>query len=777
MHAASRQREGRQMQGLRLGLFGRARRSRHGRRLAFLGVALAALALLGLIGGGTRAPAQVSSTNCLPITGPAPLIGDVTCTFTTTVTVVPGGSLVKAVTSPSPAAITTVTLPASVTGCTVFPASPSLTASVTITCAANGTGIPSGTAITQTFQGVLPGTPITENVTYNANGPIPAGAPGVPATIASLVCTPFSGTGTGSTATCSGATTVAVVPGGTLVEMVALAGGVTGAIAITTCAPAMIGTCAPAMIGTCPLTGATATSITYTCGAAQAIPPLTPLAETITVTSALSAVTAPTKTICQNCSGGATGGLGNVAVPAPTTVGITLTSLPLPSPGASASPSPSASASPSPGSSASPAPIACTLVSAAVNSAVASGATCNSNCLSAPGTTATAPAGGAGAAVTTIATGGPYTGFICQPIRFAIAATPAAGLAITNCSVSFCDGSRSNLLSPTHSHAVSGTYTVTVTVTDNAGVTTSASTTVSVGALGPLCQEPGLNGNSGAVPCITGATCIASSLNNGCRPVCTLTGEVLVPGNCPGPATGNQITINGPYQLQIFQPFSVESNINLPATSDLLPGDSIRFDFGDGTVITNRAPAGTVPLQTNSTAGSGAPGGNAAPAAAPAATGAAPSGSQGGAPAFPADTRATHVYDQPGTYPITVTVTFSNSTNSVAKTTATVTGISPANSLSAMALPPPLQPGLVAVPLASGCNNVTLTFPDGTAVTSVATAVQGASVSSIYELPANAPVLGFFADPSAPSNLVSVRRGDAAVICVRGSGNLIEPVQ
>jgi len=41
-------------------------------------------------------------------------------------------------------------------------------------------------------------------------------------------------------------------------------------------------------------------------------------------------------------------------------------------------------------------------------------------------------------------------------------------------------------------------------------------------------------------------------------------------------------------------------------------------------------------------------------------------------------------------------------------------------------------------------------------------------------LRANAP-LAFFPDPAAPSNLVSVRRGDVVFICVRGTGVLVQP--
>ena len=354
--------------------------------------------------------------------------------------------------------------------------------------------------------------------------------------------------------------------------------------------------------------------------------------------------------------------------------------------------------------------------------------------------------------------GGPYSGTIGNPILFVGSGTPSRNSSIVTCIWNFGDGTTASFLTPSHIYAVSGTYTATLTITDTSGATATASTPVTVGNLGPLCQQPGLNGNPGLQQCQTSGSCIASSLVNGCRTICGQTGEIFVPGNCPGPATGHQITITGPYTLQIEQPFTVTAQTNLPAFSDLANADTVKFDWGDGSSVINSGSGSVGVTATISTTTGGT-------------TLSVPT-LVGATPFFPASLQATHAYTQAGTYTIKVLLSLADGTASVAQTTATVT--SAAVPQAAPTAPPPsLQQ--VLVPLNTGCNRVTLSFPDGTPITTVAAAVQGANVVSIYETPPNAPALGYFPDPAAPSNLVSVRHGDTALICVQGNGVLSEP--
>ena len=384
--------------------------------------------------------------------------------------------------------------------------------------------------------------------------------------------------------------------------------------------------------------------------------------------------------------------------------------------------------------------------------------------------------------------GGPYAGTIGNPILFVGSGTPSRNSSIVTCIWSFGDGTSASFLTPNHVYDVSGTYTATLTITDTSGATASASVPVTVGNLGPLCQQPGLTGNAGLQPCQTSASCIASSLSNNCQPICPQTGEILVAGNCPGPSTGNQITITGPYTLQIEQPFTVTAESNVPAFSDLANADTVTFDFGDGSAVTNNGSGsvGVSGLQTTSVSTNT---GTSAATSAGSTTGTTSAGNStgvgvqvpvvvGAVPFFPASLQATHAYTQAGTYTITVTLAWGPNTNlagkkSIARTTATVTGSMALPQAPLVIAPAPVQQ--VLVPLHTGCNRVTLSFPDGTAITAVAAAIQGATLISIYEAPANAPALGYFPDPNAPSNLVSVRHGDAAIICVQGNGVLSEP--
>lgn len=111
--------------------------------------------------------------------------------------------------------------------------------------------------------------------------------------------------------------------------------------------------------------------------------------------------------------------------------------------------------------------------------------------------------------------------------------------------------------------------------------------------------------------------------------------------------------------------------------------------------------------------------------------------------------------------------------------TPTVTGTPP--TATPTGTPPTATPttgGTEAVGLATGCNPVAVTWPDGTAVTTVAAAVSPTSaVVSIWKFnTATGSWLGF--SPLAPpevNDLQTVNRLDAIFICVSTSGTLTRP--
>ena len=99
-----------------------------------------------------------------------------------------------------------------------------------------------------------------------------------------------------------------------------------------------------------------------------------------------------------------------------------------------------------------------------------------------------------------------------------------------------------------------------------------------------------------------------------------------------------------------------------------------------------------------------------------------------------------------------------------------------------------LPPGLMAVPLAGGCNNVTLTYPEGTAIADFYHAVVPATapggdvrtptpiVEAIWRYDAAAQrFLGWSPLPNAPSDFATVGRLDAVYVCVSEAGRLVQP--
>jgi hypothetical protein len=79
--------------------------------------------------------------------------------------------------------------------------------------------------------------------------------------------------------------------------------------------------------------------------------------------------------------------------------------------------------------------------------------------------------------------------------------------------------------------------------------------------------------------------------------------------------------------------------------------------------------------------------------------------------------------------------------------------------------------------LVTGCNNVSVTWPDGTATALVASAVLPRSgLESIWLLDANrGRFIGWSPTANAPNDLLTVRRLEAVYICMRGPGILARP--
>ena len=85
------------------------------------------------------------------------------------------------------------------------------------------------------------------------------------------------------------------------------------------------------------------------------------------------------------------------------------------------------------------------------------------------------------------------------------------------------------------------------------------------------------------------------------------------------------------------------------------------------------------------------------------------------------------------------------------------------------------QPG--GTPLPAGCSNVTLTWPGGTALGTVATGIAPATaLESVWRYDAAGQrFLGYSPNPAAPSDLLTVGRLDAVFICTTANAQLTQP--
>jgi len=646
---------------------------------------------------------------------------------------------------------------------------------------------------------------LTETTTSNANGPqIPPGSiVPVPEVLTIGTCTAIAGT-VGATGTCSNVPGEVAQPGQQVV--LAITGAVGQTIEATAAAPQTGNTCDPNTLLPTSTTGPEGTvTVVYACTVMEpAMVPETSGAPTppgfvVTVASTNGVAGTPNEVTSIITQGPPTPG-----IPAPATSNLTfqvcgvavtcplLTTTPTAATGTPGTSTPVPSTS-TPTSTATPlgAGGSCSSATPVPTGCVTQGTTCvnGANATLPPVPTSGGPA---------INPNGPYQGYTGEPLKFNGAALPATPALIISCIWTFGDGAFSHYIGATHTYLSAGPFTANLTVTDSFGHVTSLNVPVLIAPLGQLCQQPGAPLGSGLSPaCSAAPGCLAASFNNGCQPTCPANGETLLPNQCPGPATNNQVWVNGPFNVGIDQPLTVTVDTNVAPGSTLLPGDVVKFDWGDGQVIYNTPQPGIVPAILFG--GTGAVSATSSSTTVPLTVcadqvivgivgptaclndgGPAPmqfqqTSTAGFNPAFPAPMTSAHGYTQPGTYNLRVTLIFSDGTGATAQTTVTVTG-SPASLATAGSFPPPQSAPATAMPLNAGCNSIELTFPDGTAVTTVAGAVTGTTVVSIGETPPNAPPLTWYTTAGVgTNNLVSVQHGDWATICVTGSGVLNQP--
>lgn len=352
-----------------------------------------------------------------------------------------------------------------------------------------------------------------------------------------------------------------------------------------------------------------------------------------------------------------------------------------------------------------------------------------------------------------VSAGGPYSGQTGVPITFtAGASSPFAqsGQAL-QFQWSFGDGGSAFGQTTSHTYSASGTYTVTVTVSSNFGQFGSATTTAQVGA-----------------------------------------------SNQTG-----QVSAGGPYSGQIGLPITFSAQMNLGLAQSGL-ATQFQWSFGDGgtafgqTTTHTYAAAGTYTVTVTATSASGAIGSatTTAQVGSTAQTGQVnPGGPYSGQSGLPITFTATvnpgyppfdataqfqwsfgdgttgagqttsHSYASPGTYTVTVTISSTTGQYGSATTTATVNGAASAVS------------ALEQVPLQVNCNNVALTWPNGTALSVVQAAISPAgSLIAIWRFDNLAQrYSGYSPLPGAPNDLLTVNRGDPVFICMSSGGTLSRP--
>jgi PKD repeat protein len=348
-----------------------------------------------------------------------------------------------------------------------------------------------------------------------------------------------------------------------------------------------------------------------------------------------------------------------------------------------------------------------------------------------------------------VSAGGPYVGTVGQPVTF-VAQINTGGLppnSAIQVQWSFGDGTSGFGQVATHTYTSAGTFSVTVVATAGAGQSGSSSTiaTISAGTQpGQLTVNAGgpYSGQAG-VPIV-----FRAFVSLGGRPPGT---AVQVVWNFGDGSSGVGESVAHTYAAAGVYTVTVIASIGATQTAT--------------NTTTARITAPITPLVVN-------PGGPYTGRAGEAitfsgsATGILPGATVGyswsfGDGSVGSGQSVTHTYMNQGTYTVTLTVSTSTGQQASASTTATVSA------------------GSETISLTTGCTNLTLTWPNGTSISVVSTAISPAgALASIWRYDAvQGRFLGY--TPSAPSfanDLLTVNRLEAVFICVNSPATLTRPV-
>jgi PKD repeat protein len=366
----------------------------------------------------------------------------------------------------------------------------------------------------------------------------------------------------------------------------------------------------------------------------------------------------------------------------------------------------------------------------------------------------TAQIGGAQTGQLQVSAGGPYAGAVGGAIVFTAQATlnGAPVTAQAQFVWAFGDGTTGLGQSVTKTYQAPGLYTVTVTVTLNTGQTASASTAAQIGGAGTGALQVSAGGpytGQVGVPVTFTAQAVFNGVALGSQAqyqwsfgdgtvsagqtttkTYTIAGTytVSVTATLPTGQTGTASTTvqisgaqTGTLQVSAGGPYSaaVGQPVTLTASVvNLPPGAVVNFfawSFGDGTTGVGQTVSKT--------------------------------------------------YTTAGTFTVTVAATASTGQTGTGTTTVVVGGSGSIGATEQIALFP-------------GCNNVAVTWPNGTAMSVVAAAISPANpliavwrFDNIRQL-----FVGYSTLPGAPNDLITVNRAEPVFICMNGSGTLTRPV-
>ena len=352
-----------------------------------------------------------------------------------------------------------------------------------------------------------------------------------------------------------------------------------------------------------------------------------------------------------------------------------------------------------------------------------------------------------GAGALTLTTGGPYSG---QP-NTALSLYAQAYLNSTTASVTytwkFGDGTSASGQVVNKTYFSAGTYTITVTATTTTGQTTTATTTATIGGgTGQLSVSPG-----GPYSATTGQVMTFSGTVSGIASGATAQyGWSFGDGTSgSGQTVSHTYTNPGTYTVSfgVVTSTGQQSTASTTVTVSGAATGSLSLSAGGpysaitGQALTltgfaSNAPSGaTVQYSWNfgdGTSGSGQ--------------------------------STTKTYTSAGTY--TVTLTASSSTGQTGSTTATVTVTGGASGATEQ------------VTLYAGCNNLAITWPTGTSITLIVSALTPQSgLRAVWRYDnINQRFAGYSPIAGAPNDLLTANRMDAVFICMNNSGSVARPV-